>query len=123
MTGLEPQCSRVVWAENGKMGFQFTTPLHPATLELIVAVARKPIPKRVKKLAEAFYGRAKALQEAFSALPETLPLSTVVERTVFEGAEGDAEALAGYLVVTRDALSRLPVEQLLAGDVTWETGR
>lgn len=46
VAGLEPQCSRVVWAENGKTGFQFTTPLHPATLELIVAVARKPIPKR-----------------------------------------------------------------------------
>lgn len=88
-----------------------------------MGVGDTAVAKRVKKLAEAFYGRAKALQEAFSALPETLPLSTVVERTVFEGAEGDAEALAGYLVVTRDALSRLPVEQLLAGDVTWETGR
>lgn len=46
IAGLEPQSSRVVWAENGKTGFQFATPLHPATLELIVAVARKPVPKR-----------------------------------------------------------------------------
>ena len=46
VAGLEPQCSRVAWAENGKIGFQFATPLHPATLELIVAIARKPVPKR-----------------------------------------------------------------------------
>jgi hypothetical protein len=43
--GLEPQNSRVVWVEDGKAGFEFTTPLHPATLELVVATARKPIPK------------------------------------------------------------------------------
>lgn len=88
-----------------------------------MGVGDTAVAKRVKKLAEAFYGRAKALQEAFEALPVTLPLSAVVQRTVFEGGEGDAEALAGYLVNIRDALSRLPLERLLAGDVTWETGQ
>ena len=29
LPGLEPQNSRVVWAEDGKTGFQFATPLHP----------------------------------------------------------------------------------------------
>ena len=42
--GLEPQNCRVVWIESGKAGFEFSTPLHPATLELIVATGRKPIP-------------------------------------------------------------------------------
>lgn len=46
LPGLEPQNSRVVWAEGGKAGFQFTNPLHPATLELIVETGRKPLPKR-----------------------------------------------------------------------------
>ena len=46
LPGLEPQNSRVVWAEDGKTGFQFATPLHPATLEMVVAMARKPVPKR-----------------------------------------------------------------------------
>ena len=46
LPGLEPQSSRVVWAEAGKAGFQFTNPLHPATLELVVETARKPLPKR-----------------------------------------------------------------------------
>jgi hypothetical protein len=42
LPGLEPQNSRVVWAEGGKSGFQFATPLHAATLELIVENNRKP---------------------------------------------------------------------------------
>ena len=45
LPGLEPQNSKVVWAEDGKTGFQFATPLHPATIELIVAMNRKPLPK------------------------------------------------------------------------------
>jgi hypothetical protein len=46
LPGLEPQNSRVVWAEDGTAGFQFAAPLHPLTLELLVATARKPTPKR-----------------------------------------------------------------------------
>ena len=45
VTGLEPQCSRVVWADDGKIGVQFVQQLHPATLELIVAIGRKPMIK------------------------------------------------------------------------------
>jgi hypothetical protein len=45
LPGLEPQNCRVVWAEDEKAGFEFSTPLHPATLELVVAAGRKPIPK------------------------------------------------------------------------------
>lgn len=43
--GLEPQSCRVVWVEEGKAGFEFTTPLHAATVELIVAAGRKAIPR------------------------------------------------------------------------------
>lgn len=45
LPGLEPQNSRVVWTEDGKTGFQFATPLHPATLELLVETHRKPLPR------------------------------------------------------------------------------
>lgn len=45
ISGLEPQNCRVVWVEDGKAGFEFTNPLHPATVELVVATARKPVPK------------------------------------------------------------------------------
>lgn len=46
LAGLEPQNSKVVWSEDGKVGFQFATPVHPATIELVVAMNRKPLPKR-----------------------------------------------------------------------------
>lgn len=46
LPGLEPQNSRVVWCEDGKAGFQFATPVHPATIELLVQTNRKGPPKR-----------------------------------------------------------------------------
>ena len=46
LPGLEPQNSKAVWAEDGKIGFQFTTPVHPATIELVAETSRKPLPKR-----------------------------------------------------------------------------
>ena len=42
LAGLEPQHSRCVWVENGKAGFQFSAPLHPATVEMLAEANRKP---------------------------------------------------------------------------------
>lgn len=42
LPGLEPQCCRVVWTENGRAGFEFAQPLHPGTLEMVVSTVRKP---------------------------------------------------------------------------------
>ncbi|MDP8994684.1 MAG: PilZ domain-containing protein [Pseudomonadota bacterium] len=46
LPGLEPVNSRVVWVDGRKAGFEFVTPLHSATLDLILAARRKPIVKR-----------------------------------------------------------------------------
>ena len=46
LPGLEAQNSRVIWAEGGRTGFQFATPLHQATIDMIVQAGRKPLPKR-----------------------------------------------------------------------------
>ena len=43
LPGLEPQNSQVVWVEAGKAGFEFSTPLHAATLELLVAAGRQSV--------------------------------------------------------------------------------
>ena len=43
LPGLEPQNSRVAWVEAGKAGFEFATPLHPATIELLIEANRKPL--------------------------------------------------------------------------------
>lgn len=45
LSGLEPQSCRLVWTKEGKAGFEFANPLHPATIELLVAAGRKPIRK------------------------------------------------------------------------------
>jgi len=42
LPGLEPQNSCCVWAEEGKAGFQFASPLHQATVEMLAEVNRKP---------------------------------------------------------------------------------
>jgi hypothetical protein len=42
LPGLEPQNSRVAWAEDGKIGCQFATPLHPLTLEMLIKTSKKP---------------------------------------------------------------------------------
>ena len=41
LAGLEPQNSRCVWVEDGKAGFQFTTPLHSTTVEMLSQANRK----------------------------------------------------------------------------------
>jgi hypothetical protein len=46
LPGLEAQNSRVVWTEGGRTGFQFATPLHQATIDMVVQASRKPLPKR-----------------------------------------------------------------------------
>ena len=43
--GLEPQACRVVWKEDDKAGFEFVTPIHNATIELLVLNNRKPMVK------------------------------------------------------------------------------
>ena len=45
LPGLEAKKCRAVWTEEGKAGFQFTTPLHTGELEQLVATGRKPIPR------------------------------------------------------------------------------
>lgn len=41
LPGQEIQRSEVVWVEGRRAGFEFTVPLHPATLELLTAGTRK----------------------------------------------------------------------------------
>lgn len=75
--------------------------------------------KKMRKLGEAFYGRAKAYDTAFKALPDEAPLADVVSRTALGDADG--APLAAYVHRVRQALAIQPVEALIAGDVTWPT--
>lgn len=45
LPGLEAQKSLVVWAEAGKAGFQFGTPLHRGTLDQLLSSGKPPLPR------------------------------------------------------------------------------
>ncbi|MGA0600478.1 ubiquinol-cytochrome C chaperone family protein [Caulobacter sp. KR2-114] len=73
--------------------------------------------KKMRKLGEAFYGRAKAYDAAFRALPDTAPLADVASRTALGGADG--APLAGYIRAVRETLAAQPTAALADGDVIW----
>ena len=76
--------------------------------------------KKMRKLGEAFYGRAKSYEAAFAALPDKEPLRALIRRTVYADQEGaDGEALAAYVLDQREALAAQPLEGLLAGEAAW----
>lgn len=43
LAGMEPQNSRIAWVEGDKAGFEFVTPLHSATVQMIAAMNRQQI--------------------------------------------------------------------------------
>ena len=45
LAGLEAQKCRVVWIDEDKAGFEFSTPLHPGLLHQLTSNQRKSIPR------------------------------------------------------------------------------
>jgi cytochrome b pre-mRNA-processing protein 3 len=76
--------------------------------------------KRMRKLGEAFYGRARACEAAFDALPDAGRLEAALARTVFEAArDGEPVALADYLRRCRESLAAADVQAVIAGAPPW----
>src|SRR5690606_16408378 len=46
LPGCAPEAAKVVWIEDGKVGFEFNTPLHEATVETLANAGRKTPPRR-----------------------------------------------------------------------------
>lgn len=95
----------------------FTRGLDDAFREL--GVGDVAVPKRIKKLGEAFYGRARSADQAFAALPDTRTLQALLARTLFDGDDAKAAAMADYVVRARETLAVQADEALLAGEVQW----
>ncbi|HEX6860449.1 MAG TPA: ubiquinol-cytochrome C chaperone family protein [Caulobacteraceae bacterium] len=74
------------------------------------------VPKKMKKLGEAFYGRLRAYEKAFAQLPDHGELEALIGRTI---ESADHPALARYVVAARDHLADQPLDELLTGKVTW----
>jgi cytochrome b pre-mRNA-processing protein 3 len=96
---------------------RFTRGLDDAFREL--GVGDVAVPKRIKKLGEAFYGRARSADQAFAALPDTRTLQALLARTLFDGDDGKAAGMTDYIVRARETLAAQPAEALLAGEVQW----
>ena len=76
--------------------------------------------KKMRKLGEAFFGRAKSYEAAFQALPATEPLEALLVRTVYADADaGPAPSLVAYVLSQRAALAAQPLDRILAGEVDW----
>lgn len=85
-----------------------------------LAVGDLTVPKTMRKLGEAFYGRGKALDEALASLPDRAPLEALIRRTVFAGAaDADPAPLTGRMLEVREALAAVPGEALLEGELPW----
>ncbi|MCE3290452.1 MAG: ubiquinol-cytochrome reductase [Caulobacter sp.] len=96
---------------------RFTRGLDDAFREL--GVGDVAVPKRIKKLGEAVYGRARSADQAIAALPDTRTLQALLARTLFDGDDGKAAGMTDYIVRARETLAAQPAEALLAGEVQW----
>lgn len=74
------------------------------------------VPRRMKKLGQAFYGRLRSYGQA----PDPAALEALIGRTL---PEADAAELAAYVAAARDHLAAQPLENLMAGRVTWPAPR
>ena len=72
--------------------------------------------KKMRKLGEAFYGRAKSYDEAMEALPDDTALTALIGRTL---GEGDVAGLTAYSARAAQALAAQPLDTILQGDITW----
>jgi cytochrome b pre-mRNA-processing protein 3 len=75
--------------------------------------------KKMRKLGEAFYGRAKAYDKALEAGGGE-PLEALITRTLFDGGQAaGAGALTGYVSRAATALAAVPLDRVLEADFTW----
>lgn len=98
---------------------RFTRGLDDAFREM--GVGDLSVAKRIKKLAEAFLGRARAVDQAFDSLPDRRSLVALLARTLFDGDDARSGAMGDYIVRARETLAGQSLESLLKGDARWPT--
>jgi cytochrome b pre-mRNA-processing protein 3 len=76
--------------------------------------------KRMKRLGEAFYGRAQAYDDAFRVLPDTTALRDLIVRTALRDTPGaDPALLTDYVIRCRESLARAALDEILSGEPAW----
>jgi cytochrome b pre-mRNA-processing protein 3 len=74
------------------------------------------VPKEMRRIGEAFYGRQAAYIGALES-SDPQPLVEVLKRNVLEGGEEGAEALAGYVRAAARALAARHIKELRLGNL------
>lgn len=79
------------------------------------------VPRRIKQMAEVFYGRAAAYGAALDGAEDADPLADVVARNVFPDGdiEGAAASLARYIEAVSRWLQAQTADAILAGTADW----
>ncbi len=78
------------------------------------------VPKRMRKLGEAFYGRTKAYDAALDGAGDEAGLERLIARTLYDEAQGaPVEAMAAYVRRQAAALAGQPLDEVLAGRPAW----
>lgn len=78
------------------------------------------VPKKIKKMAEMFYGRAGVYTEAIET-GDHEALTRAIDRNLFadEGDPVAASAIAAYMEATTESLKGETLQSLLSGNVAW----
>lgn len=84
-----------------------------------IGVGDLTVGKKMRKLGEAFYGRARNYYDAFDALPDRAALPEVIGRTVLDGVDAAPDSLADYAARCVAALAEQPTADLLEGRAQW----
>ena len=75
--------------------------------------------KKMRKLGEAFYGRARAYEVALAA-PEMEGLDALIERTIYDGVDASETAsLVSYVRRSVAALEAIPLNDVMAAKLNW----
>lgn len=106
-------------AEVGQALFDtYVSSLDHALREL--GVGDLSVGKKMRKLGEAFYGRAKSYDAALAQLPDTEPLRALIARTVLEGADpGGAEPIAAYVARGAERFAAQPLREIIEAQLNW----
>ena len=75
--------------------------------------------KKMRKLGEAFYGRAKAYQSALAS-DDAASITALIGRTVYAGEPaGSADRLADYVQRSAALLATLPLDDVMGAALAW----
>ncbi|MFN3658780.1 MAG: ubiquinol-cytochrome C chaperone family protein [Pseudolabrys sp.] len=86
-----------------------------------IGIADLKVPKEMRRIGEAFYGRAQAYRTALAAEGDDA-LAAAVARNVYSGAPPDPAAprrLAAYMRVALRELRAQQADAIAAGDLRW----